>query len=549
MVAKARSRGRARPATSRQAPPGRRLEWPLIALLTWLLLVPATAWAGGYFWVQSSVGQARIWTDLLGDLPEGAITARRMAWGPDPRELAVLDLLVRGRDQKIVIAAGYASARLDVAGLLDTGPTLNGIRARDFEILLSWDASGVFNLGDAFRVEKEPEDPDKPKKPPPYVRLDDIVLERGRLTLDWPAWGLRFEALDARGEVHLGGPDPLVIHADLTGGEAEAHVGVEPRHARFDSVTIDAFRWEGQSFHTDRLHLGARDGAASVDLAGGMGFGAEVTVAVEGSVRVGASEVGELATPWLPEGVVIEGLRATSTAGAWTAKAARLSAAEVGAGPVRLSEVSLPFELELQPGALMPKGRVAIKGARAASLEGPENIRATGIVLTTVDATLNTMADVRLAGAAAESVSLLEGPLGAVTARGAVKVGLAGGELEAAVGTAVGSVTATGRIDVSMLRRKGEFTLDARFEGVAAALARALGAALPEAAAAALGEPVTGVASFAGEATPGRGPEGWEIGFELTAASLRGASGARAFVDGRWGEATLEPAADTESPR
>ncbi len=545
MVVKARSR----PATSRQAKPGGRLEWPFISLLTLLVLFPCTAWAGGYFWVQSGPGQANLWSDLLGDIPEGAISARRVAWGPDPRRVEVLDLLIRDRDQNVAVAAGYAAARLDLAGLWDTGPTFTGVRARDFEILLSWDRAGVFNLDGAFKVRKEVDEPAEPKKKKAHVRLLDIALERGRLTLDWPSWGLRFEALEARGEVHLGGPDPLVIRADLTGGESEAHVGVEPRHARFDSVAIDAFRWEKQGFHTSGLRLGARDGAAAVDLAGGMSFGDVVGVQVKGGLRVGAPEIGELATPWLPHGAVVEGLEATSTDGTWTARATRAEATEVGAGPVRLLDVSLPFELELTPGALMPKGRVTTSGARAGSLVGPENIRATGIVLTTVNATLDTMADVRLEGVTARSVTLPEGELGAVTARGSAKVGLAGGEVEAALGTDRGALSAKGRVDVSMLRRKGELKLNARFERVAGALARALGAALPDDVAAALGDDVSGEASFSGEAAPGDGPDGWDVGFELTAASLKGAVGARAFADGRWAEVPVEAAGGAEPGR
>lgn len=523
-------RARFRPDVVRPARPA---FWPSV-VCTVLLLLPATAWAGTYFWARTSAGQTLLVPTLLGGLRDGVITTGLVSWGPDPRAVELWDVVIRDRADEPSITAGWAAAELDLGALLGgAGVRLHRIHADDFLVRLGWDAEGTFNLKDAFKRPRPPDAPKKPRRPPPVVSLTDITLRRGRVELTWPTWGLEFQSVDARGEVLLGGEDPLVIHADLQGGPARAEVTARDAAARFAAVEIGAFVWERGGFRTSRLRLGGLGGEREVVLAGGMGFADEVTMEVSGRLDVGVDEVGALATPWLPGGGTVEGLVATLAKGTWSAKAARATAPVLAAGLVRLEGLSLPFDVELTPGGLLPRGHVSTRDARAALVEGPDGVRAVAVVLATVEATIGTLADVRLDGITAESLSLREGAVGAARLAGKARVGLAGGELEGRLETDQGAVSAAGRIEVSILRQRGELALQTKLFGVGGALARALARAVPDEVRQTLGEPVSGSAAFAGQVAPGPKGGPWEVGLELTEAELTGAR-TWSFEAGRW---------------
>ncbi|MGM0574896.1 MAG: hypothetical protein ACQEXJ_04075 [Myxococcota bacterium] len=515
------------PAEDAQAS-GRRAVWPLV-LVTVLLLLPATAWAGAYFWLRTDAGQAQLREDLVEDLRPGSLDFRAVRWGPAPSELWFVDAVVRDRSGKPAIGARAIGGDLDLGTLLDGRLHLRRTRAVDFEVRLAWDAEGTFSLKDAFRKgppEEEEDKPPEPEVPPPLVRFDGVRLDRGLVTLDWPVWGLRFEEVDARGRVHLGGERGLLIEADLEGALARADVDHRTRTVAFDALRIAGFRWEGEGFDTETLALTGGDGARVV-LAGGMRFGDPTRMDVAGDVLLTGPETRDVLGRWLPGGAEVRGLETHLEGEALVVDASRASAPVITAGPFRLEDVSLPVKGRAAPGGLVPTVSFDTRDATIGRLQAPEGFEARDVSVARLEASMSGNAALRVVDARASGMTLPEGEVGATRADGRLEVGLSGGEVQGAVATDQGTLKAEGSVDVQLMKREARITVVMTLDDFTDTLARSLKTALPDDVASRLEEPIRGQARFRGRAAreepaEDTGEREWGLSFYLDSGHLVG---------------------------
>ncbi len=448
--------------------------------------------------------------------------------------------MIRTRAGAPAIGAAAIGGALSLGALMDGLIHFERARATDFEVRLGWDAAGDFSLKGAFK-EPKPE-PSEPKGVPPLVRFDGIVLARGLVTLDWPSFGLRFEAVDAAGRVHLGGDKGLLIDADLSGLATGATLapkgeGEPARRVAFDRIGIDDFAWDGPGFTVGRLLLAAKTGA-EVSLSGQVGFAEDAGFfEARGSARVGADEVGEVLAPWAPRGGSVEGLVLDSRGGKSVLTVERVQVAELVAGPVRVFGLDLPIRAEVSGvGSLGQLGRFETHGAAARRVEGPKDVALNGVRVESLTGQGSTSGDVVLTGLEAESLELPAGRTGNVSAAGQVEAGLTGGTLSGRVATDAGRVDAKGQLAVNLLSRDVSVDIALTLSQLRAALAKTVLDALPPPVASQLTAPLDGTAKVTGKLGRQRDESGkarWGLHLSLESAELRGDQRAE-LRDGSW---------------
>jgi hypothetical protein len=493
------------------------------------------AWPLTYFWVQGAAGQRGLRDSLLRDVRPGALSFHSIQWGPDPRELWLCDAMIRTRAGEPAIGAGVIGGTLSGAALWRGQLHFEQTRATDFEVRLGWDEAGAFSLKGAFK-DPGPE-PAEPKGVPPLVRFDGITLARGLVTLEWPGFGLRFEAVDAAGRVYLGGERGLVIDADLTGAATSARVGRGGARIAFDRIGIEDFAWDGPGFSVARLALAAQTGA-EVSVGGRLGF-AEGAGFFEsrGRVRVGAAEVGAVLGEWTPEGFTLDDVVVDSRGGKSVVTVARAQVAELLAGPVRVRGLDLPVRAEASGvGSLGQRGSFETRGARAARVEGPEGVALDGVKIQELTAAGGTSGAVVLEGLEADALVLPAGRTSRLRAGGKIDAGLTGGTLSGEVSTDAGSVEAKGQIGVSLLTRDVTVELGLTLRALTAALATTLLDALPDAVAAELTPPLAGTARTKGRLARSKDAAGksrWGLELTLESGEIVGDQRAE-WRDGAW---------------
>lgn len=505
-----------------------------------LLLAIVAVWPLCYFWLQSDSGQRKLRDSLLRGLRPGSLSFHSIQWGPDPRELWLCDAMIRTRAGEPAIGAAAIGGALSLGALMDGLIHFEQTRATDFEVRLGWDAAGDFSLKGAFKDAKPAST--EPKPTPPLVRFDDIVLARGLVTLDWPSFGLRFEAVDAVGRVHLGGEKGLVIDADLKGLATGVTLapkgdGQPSRRVAFDRIGIDDFAWDGPGFAVGRLRLSA-DSGAEVSLSGQLGFAKDAGFfETRGSVRVGADEVGEVLTPWAPRGGSIEGLVLDSRGGKSVLSVERAQIEELIAGPVRVLGLDLPFRAEVSgAGSLGQHGRFETHGAAARRVEGPDAVALNDVRIESLTGQGSTSGDVVLTGLRAASLELPAGRTGQVTAEGKLEAGLTGGTLDARIASDAGSVDAKGRLALNLLSRDFSVAIALTLGQLRDALARTVLDALPPTVASRLTAPLDGAATVTGKLGRKKDASGkarWGLQLSLESAELRGDQRAE-LRDGSW---------------
>ncbi len=515
----------------------------LFAILASLVLLPAAAYLALYFWVNSSAGQESIRRALAERLPLGALSFQTLGFGPTLGEVRLSEAVVRDRSGREAITAGSLTARVGWGAAFGAPLRIDDVRAVGYGVHLAWDEAGQFSLKGAFKKGPLPPEVKRPPgTPPPRPKsalfIEGIRLERGVVTLGWPAWGLRFEAVDAAGAVRITPEAGLEIVADLTGGRSLADLAKAGKQVGYEAIAIDGFRWLDQGFATKGLTLTGPDGA-KVALAGKMGFaGEKPTLEATGDVAVAAAQAEALAPGWAPEGGRLTGLEAKLADGRLEGAVANLDVPELAGGPVGARGLNGPVSVRVEPGALGVAGQVTTRGLRAERLTGPEGVEARGVRLGLLEATVGAGVEAKIEELSAAGLVLPDGEVGATTIAAQVSVGLGGGKLTARVLTDQGTVNATGAIDVGLLSRKVEATIELAMTELTKTMAKTLLTSVPDDVRARLRTPVGGSARVAGTAQQSKdesqgGRKRWGMGFELVQAELTGGE-KLVFAEGRW---------------
>lgn len=507
---------------------------PWLLLATTGVLLPLAGWLGLYFGVQTEPGQELLRRRLALDALPGRIVFRRLRWGPDPTAVHALDVAVRDRLGRIVLSAQVLSGRLDATEAL-TSRTLrfHDLSARGYGVHLRWDEAGRFNLTRALS-RPEPEEPERERPARGTLRFDGVRLVDGRVTLDWPDWGLRFDDVGASGRVRADASEGLAIDAALDGGRSRAHWGGRRERIRFAGIAIRGFRWRGHGFRVERLELRGRE-RPGLELAGRADFAEAPRIDAWGHADLGPGTVAPRLRRWLPEGLAMRALEARLRGRRIAGRIRRARLPRVVTGPFRARGLDLPLRFDLEPSGLMPRASFHTQHARARRLEGPEGVAAERLRLGRVDVRLRGHADVRVERARARRLRLPAGEVGHPSAHGRMRVGLGGGELHGEVRTDEGNLAADGRVELKLLKREAAVEVDLVLQRFVGAMARTLLEALPADVGRFLEPPLDGRAAFEGRVHrrgEGDGPP-WRLGMRLIGADLDGRGRVR-YREGRW---------------
>lgn len=490
-------------------------------LLALVLLSPLAVWPAAWLWVQTRAGQEDVRERLTKDLRPEALRFDRFQWGPHPAEIWLLGARIQDRRGERALGAAVVGGRLELG---EGGLRLAYARAADYEVRLSWDEQGVFNLKDALKKEREKR-PEEPKPPAPRLRIDGLVLSRGRVVLDWPRWSLDFEDVDTRGWIHIGGPEGLEFEARLTAGRSRARDSAKDLVA-FEDLEIRGFRWKDMGFHAGSVVLTRRDGSR-VSASGTMSFADEVLLGARAEGKLEAAAAPAFLEAVFPGGVVLDGVTAHLDGEQLRLDATRARAPVVVAGPIRAEDVDLPIELRRRPGGvLIPDLEVHSTEARASSLAVHGGAVLREVRIARIDARGRDRIEAEVAGARAEALQLPDGEVGFVAARGRLEGGLTFARAVADVETAQGALHAEGRLEVKLLGDR-RVPVDVTLSELDGALASTLLRAVPGEVQRRLVPPLSGRARFVGRVDEDR------LRFALESGEIEGA-GRVIFREGSW---------------
>lgn len=444
-----------------------------------LLLIPAAMWPTLYFWVQTAPGQAQLTSAVADRFAEGLLAVEGIGWGPAPGALWLRGVVIRDAVAQPVITAETASLEVDLAATWTTGLTIRSAVARGFEVHLAWDGGGHFNLDRPWRRPRpRPREP-KPPRPPPLVAIGGIDLQSGVVTLSWPTWNMRFEAVTTAGHVHAGGPEGLVIAADLSGATATATV--RDRLLRFDAHAIDGFLWREGGFRTAGVTLTGASGAHVV-ASGEMNFSVGLAMNAVGAVSLPPVAEGALLAPWLPDGVSIDRLTVERTGlGPWSVDVSAASVPNLRLEPMNVAGLKTSFKGEFGSGTLLPRIAVRTRDVSAETVAVTESIHAESLTIGGLDVDVGASVDARLEGLQLSSLTMDGHAVSDLNLDGTVAVNVGGGAVDVTLKSGAGAVSVTGPVETSLLRRRADATLQVAFDEVGGGLGAWVRPLLPEA--------------------------------------------------------------------
>ncbi|PIE18993.1 MAG: hypothetical protein CSA66_03370 [Proteobacteria bacterium] len=537
------------PLATPESPARRRRRgtlWPV--LLATLLALPAAAWVGGYFWLNSTTGQQAIADWLTGQAPADRLDIALVRWGPLPHRVELLDLRIHDADGRPLVSARHVDADLRLGALLDGELLVDGAVVEDVLLHLGWDRDGALNLSEALARPEAPkpgaEPSAKPTGPKRGFALEGLDLRRVSLTLEWPTWGLRFDQVAARGGVALRpGAGGLSIDADLSAARSLV-TWHEDRSVVFRGVDIGGFSWRDEGFTVARLALDNPDGATRASLTGRMGFRGDLSFVAHGDVALAGDDAEHLVPGVFPQGASIVGLAADYAGGKVSGRMRQARAPSVALGPVLARGVSLPVDaLTIVPGLLRPTGSLKITHARADMISLPHDAGAQDVEVDALTMTIRGTSSAELEGVRVASLRLPEGQVGRAAAKGRITFGLTSGELDGSVETDQGVIGANGKLRLNPLSQRLTISTRVAVEDVGGAIADTILSFIPVDRRAELAAPLSGYAVFetrlSRDKSKGSKGKRWSPRTRVTDARLEG-QGRLTFDGDRWARAALD---------
>jgi hypothetical protein len=459
-------------AFKRQVPRSHVRARSLTRALVVLLLTVSTGWVSAYFWTHTSLGQTATISEVGRRFDHALVGLDAIGWGPSPLVWWARGLEIGARGEQPMLSAALVSVEFELSSAWSAALRAERTVVDGFEIRLAWDASGRLNLTRLW----------KPKEPAAVRRrawaFEDVDLSDGVVSLDWPTWGLRFEGVACAGQLRRGGPEGLVIVADLKGSEASLEVG--GRVQRFDAHAIEGFEWRERRLRSDRVALSSVAGA-DVLVSGEMGFAAGVAVDLKGHASLPLGRQEALLSRWLPQGGAIEALTVTRTpSGPWRFDVRAAVTPQLTLAGWEVSELAASFEAKLGRGGLVPSVGFHTRGATARSITRAPDMRLDQVVVGAADLDLGISTECKVSEVTVSELDLHGERTQSLVFEGGVVANMGGGALSASLTTAAGVVTVTGPIETSILGHRLDARLSWRFDHARDGLAAWLRASLPE---------------------------------------------------------------------
>ncbi|MFZ7124854.1 MAG: translocation/assembly module TamB domain-containing protein [Desulfobacterales bacterium] len=179
--------------------------WVSAILLGLIVLL----WAAG-FYLHSSAGQRLLMNRIDAAIP-GTILWKKLVVAPAEGRLSVEGLQMRTPDGLTVGSIDRVDVNLDWLPLLKGELRIPILHIDSPEVQLAEHPDGMLNIARVF-VSPEPSEAPKPDEPPvawpASVRIDDLRLSRGHLTLDIPGgrWRFELDRLDVAASGSRSGP-------------------------------------------------------------------------------------------------------------------------------------------------------------------------------------------------------------------------------------------------------------------------------------------------------------------------------------------------------
>lgn len=537
-----------------KSPRGRRgRAWPYV--LAAVLILPAIAWLGAYFAVNSSAGQGALRDVVLKHVIPGSLEFHRAHWGPGPGQVRLYSVVIRDPSGAEAANLGFAEAKVDLAALLfDDKTIVEHAFAADFTLDLAWGSDGELNLAGLLR--KKPKDvpkppgPDEPKLPKKrrHLEIRNVSLTRGKVTVRWPERAIAVEALEASGMARLTPEDGLQIRAAASTGPAKIRLP-GGKSVEVSDLVLEDVRWGEHEPASLTLTLTSATGDRIALTASGP-VGGDTDLTVRGDIAVGADLARALLGGVAPGGIRLEGLSASVRTEHITATVDRARAPALALGPLTIQGLDAPLTAEVRPGVLAPTGKLVLSGAKLETLAIPEALETEDV---TVDALIVGF-DGRLTalakGLRAGSATMGGGPLGAAT--GSLELDLdlgleATGSASATLVTErAGKIKATALLTYRLLpQRRASAELTLRFDAASGPFAAELIARLPEALRSDLVEPLGGELKLKAKLAPRSGAP-WAFAITPTAGRLNGSIGEVRHDGTRW--TTAAPAMPPSAP-
>jgi hypothetical protein len=382
-------------------------------------------------------------------------------------------LVIGEHPDQPVLSAGVAVIALDPATAWSETVSVTRMTAKDVEVHLTWDASGRSNLA---RL-RSPPDPTEPAREPRPWAFEVVDLSGGVVSLTWPTWGLHFDAVSCAGSIRRSPPEGLVIAADLEG--AEASLRVDDRVQRFDAHAIEGFEWRSRALEAKRVAVSSTAGAELM-LAGEMGFDGGTSADLRGHATLPADAGDELFTQWLPQGGGARAITVSRMAGApWSFGVTEAVIPTLSMGDWQASGLAASFDAEVGRGGVVPSLGLHTEGATAQSIAHGTTWRADGVRVGSVNLNLGMATEAKISALKASDFEFSGERVTSPVFEGGLVANMGGGALNASLTTAMGTVTVSGPIETSLLRRRVGAQLSWRFADVQGGLAGLLRRALP----------------------------------------------------------------------
>jgi len=191
----------------------------------------------------------------------GVVTFDRIDWSLSPLQLTVHNLLLLDREGQPALEAKRVSITPNTEQShhkkRDFAIVAPMVVVEDFNLNLRWNKHGRLELSEAFRSRSF--DWKEQKRPPRKLRIEtpQVILKRGNLTLDWPAFALHFSGIDTGGTVSILQKD-LTIQVDTLSAESSTLQLKKPSKAlrkRLKTLATNSTPLNGLELPTDAVHI------------------------------------------------------------------------------------------------------------------------------------------------------------------------------------------------------------------------------------------------------------------------------------------------------
>ncbi len=451
-----------------------------------IALFVLTVWSVAYFGLASSDGRAMLLETA--ELPAG-VSVGLVRWGPAWDEVVVGDVRVVDVSDRSRELLHVHAASLDIGlGALLGGDIVIDELTVDVARVEARERNGEVDLVAIVSPPKAP----TTASAGPKVPGKQPVIDHFHAHID--------EVFVAGGGAYSHLRDVGIV-GRLIGPDSSATVGVGAVHVAWD-------KWRRNVAFADV------NGRANIEQNGvrvGLRLGPEAdpSMLIEGDIIGEGDDARSLWRGWgsvdgrtanalvggFPLGFDFDGLEIATAGKRLTGSLGLLVVPYWEAGPFSGEHIALGIAgFAIEPALLVPKAELTITGLAAAYFNGLDWSFA-GLWMPAVQADLDKKLLVTMAGATS-SWTLPQGEVGGVDLRIATELKLSGGPIEVQLETPLGLVLATGNLKSSVLTKRTDFIVDARFAGVRGPLAQALLHDLDDERRKALGEGPSGSVEF-----------------------------------------------------